>query len=217
MTKIRLFFTKKNRAKYISHLDMNRCMMRALKRSGLPVWYTEGFNPHMYLTFSLPISLGYESDYESVDLKLIQDIPFDDIPSQVNPFLPPDIQIFRAAPQIMDQKDIAWADYAIQLVCDDGQEGQLLADLNATLSADEIKVMKKTKKAPKEVDLKPFIQLLDIQTLSGKVSFRMRFATGLEMNINPSLLLDNLHASVDVLNVAVTRIMVYNKKLEIFQ
>lgn len=217
MTKIRLFFTKKNRAKYISHLDMNRCMMRALKRSGLPVWYTEGFNPHMYLTFSLPISLGYESDYESVDLKLIQDIPLEDIPNQVNPFLPPDIQIFRAAPQIMDQKDIAWADYAIQLICEDGQEGQLLADLNATLSADEIKVMKKTKKAPKEVDLKPFIQLLDIETLSGKVSFRMRFATGLEMNINPSLLLDNIHTSVDVLNVAVTRIMVYNKKLEIFQ
>lgn len=217
MTKIRLFFTKKNRAKYISHLDMNRCMMRALKRSGLPVWYTEGFNPHMYLTFSLPISLGYESDYESVDLKLIQDIPFDDIPNQVNPFLPPDIQIFRAAPQIMDQKDIAWADYSIQLVCEAGQENQLLADLNATLSADEIKVMKKTKKAPKEVDLKPFIQLLDSETLSGKVSFRMRFATGLEMNINPSLLLDNLHSSVDVLNVAVTRIMVYNKKLEIFQ
>lgn len=49
--KVRLFFTKLDRAKYISHLDMNRCMSRALKRSGLPVWYTGGFNPHMYLTF----------------------------------------------------------------------------------------------------------------------------------------------------------------------
>ena len=40
--KVRLFFTKLDRAKYISHLDMNRCMSRALKRSGLPVWYTGG-------------------------------------------------------------------------------------------------------------------------------------------------------------------------------
>ena len=77
--KVRLFFTKLDRAKYISHLDMNRCMSRALKRSGLPVWYTGGFNPHMYLTFPLPLSLGCESVYECVDLKMTQKVDFDTI------------------------------------------------------------------------------------------------------------------------------------------
>ena len=82
--KVRLFFTKLDRAKYISHLDMNRCMSRALKRSGLPVWYTGGFNPHMYLTFPLPLSLGCESVYECVDLKMTQKVDFNTIAQKVN-------------------------------------------------------------------------------------------------------------------------------------
>lgn len=61
MTTVRIFYKKLDVAKYISHLDMQRCMQRAVKRAKLPVWYTEGFNPHPYITFALPISLGIES------------------------------------------------------------------------------------------------------------------------------------------------------------
>ena len=47
-----------NEASYISLLDMQRVMQRVLKRSGLPVWHTLGFNPHIYMTFACPLSLG---------------------------------------------------------------------------------------------------------------------------------------------------------------
>ena len=57
MIPVRIFFEKTGRAKYTSHLDTMRTMTRALKRSGLPVWYTQGFNPHLYSTFPLPIAL----------------------------------------------------------------------------------------------------------------------------------------------------------------
>ena len=46
---VRVFYRKLGRIKYISHLDMVRCISRALKRSGLPVWHTLGFHPHVYL------------------------------------------------------------------------------------------------------------------------------------------------------------------------
>ena len=62
----RLFYTKTGRLKYISHLDTNRLMQRTLKRSGLPVWYSEGFNPHIYITFALPLALGLESEYTDI-------------------------------------------------------------------------------------------------------------------------------------------------------
>ena len=61
MTTIRVWFTKTGEASYISLLDLQRVMQRALKRSGLPVWYTLGFNPHIYMTFAAPLSLGQES------------------------------------------------------------------------------------------------------------------------------------------------------------
>ena len=47
----RLTFAKKGRARYISHLDLMRAMQRAIKRAGVPIWYTQGFNPHSYLMF----------------------------------------------------------------------------------------------------------------------------------------------------------------------
>ena len=61
MTTVRIWFTKTGEASYISLLDLQRVMQRALKRSGLPVWYTLGFNPHIYMTFACPLPLGQES------------------------------------------------------------------------------------------------------------------------------------------------------------
>ena len=69
MITVRISFEKKNEASYISLLDLQRVMQRVLKRSGLPVWHTLGFNPHIYMTFACPLSLGQESECECVDLK----------------------------------------------------------------------------------------------------------------------------------------------------
>lgn len=208
--KVRLFFTKLDRAKYISHLDMNRCMSRALKRSGLPVWYTGGFNPHMYLTFPLPLSLGCESVYECVDLKMTQKVDFDTIAQKVNACLPPDIQVIAAGEQKMDQKEIAWADYEI---CFDAQYG-LKEKLESFFNQDEIKVIKKTKKGEKEIDLKPHFSLLSMEEKDGVLTAMMRFATGIELNINPTLLLDN--APFELRVQSLKRLMVYNKELKSF-
>lgn len=58
MITVRIWFEKRNEASYISLLDLQRVMQRVLKRSGLPVWHTLGFNPHIYMTFTCPLSLG---------------------------------------------------------------------------------------------------------------------------------------------------------------
>ena len=55
---VRFRFAKVRSAKYISHLDLSRLLARAIRRTDLPVWYTQGFNPHVYMGFSLPLPLG---------------------------------------------------------------------------------------------------------------------------------------------------------------
>ena len=70
MVPVRATFEKRRRAKYISHLDLMRCMQRAFKRAGVPIWYTEGFNPHAYLMFPLALSLGCESGCECMDFRI---------------------------------------------------------------------------------------------------------------------------------------------------
>ena len=87
MIDVRTVFEKKGRAKYISHLDLNRFMMRAFRRSGLPIWYTEGFNPHPYATFALALSLGFESEYEIMDFSLTEGVSFGKVKKILNEIL----------------------------------------------------------------------------------------------------------------------------------
>ena len=88
METVRVFFAKEGRLKYISHLDVTRCLARVFKRSGLPIWYTQGFNPHAYLTFALPLPLGVESRCESFDFRLTEEVSYEEVKDRLNAVLP---------------------------------------------------------------------------------------------------------------------------------
>ena len=64
MYKVRLKFEKKEYSSYISHLDLMQTLQRSLIRAALPVKYTSGFNPHIYLSILVPLSTGYQSEYD---------------------------------------------------------------------------------------------------------------------------------------------------------
>ena len=66
---IRIVFRKTGYLRYISHLDLQRTMQRALTRAQIPLWYTEGFNPHPYLCFASPLPVGVNSVTEMFDIK----------------------------------------------------------------------------------------------------------------------------------------------------
>ena len=93
MQEIRLRFSKTDQAKYISHLDTNRVFSRAFARAKIPLWFTEGFNPHPFMSFSLPLSLGVESLCENVDIRILENIPYDEIKRRMNESLPQGIRI----------------------------------------------------------------------------------------------------------------------------
>ena len=89
-------------------------MQRVLKRSGLPVWHTLGFNPHIYMTFACPLSLGQESECECVDVKTEAEAPdFAQWKTALNTIMPAGIVITRVAPVQMKADRIAWACYQI--------------------------------------------------------------------------------------------------------
>ena len=60
-------FAKEGRAKYISHLDLMHTMQRAMARCQMPLWFTEGFNQHAYVSVALPLSTGYSGECEFLD------------------------------------------------------------------------------------------------------------------------------------------------------
>ncbi len=187
MPNIRIFYSKKGRAKYISHLDITRCMQRSLKRAGLPVWYTQGFNPHMYMTFALPLPLGYDSECEAMDLRMTQKLDFEEIKNRLNQALPPDIRVIRAAEQIHKPQEIVRASYEVTFFCADSQT--LSAAFEDFIKSDEILVMKRTKKGAKQVNLKPEFSIAGKELGAGFVRYQMLTTAG-QKNFNPTLLTD---------------------------
>ena len=161
MIKLRAVFEKQGRAKYISHLDLNRCMLRTFRRSKLPVWYTEGFNPHPYFSFALALSLGYESSCEILDFNLNEEMPFDVIRDRLNAVMPEGMKIISVAERRTKITEITEAEYEITLSSPDIPG--LSAAVEGLMAGDSINVEKKTKKGVKTVDIKPFIKLVSFE------------------------------------------------------
>ncbi|MFV0496891.1 MAG: TIGR03936 family radical SAM-associated protein [Candidatus Fimivivens sp.] len=186
---VRIFFSKSGRAIYISHLDLMRAMTRAFSRSGLPVWYTQGFHPHLYITFALPLSLGTTGLCESMDVRLLEAVSDEDIVSRLNIALPDGVKAVSAGEPTMAPKEIMWADYRVHLRCVVSQ-GQQALQRFAAMS--EIPTQKRSKKGVKTVDIKPMFKILSVEAQSDGLMLTLRCRAGVEVNLNPTLALDAL-------------------------
>ena len=122
MKNVRVWFEKKGAVQYISHLDLTRCMARALKLSGLPVWYTEGFNPRIYMTYAMPLSLGVRGERECMDIRLTEDVPLKEVASRLNAHLPRDLRVLSAGDPQSPFEEIRWGEYQIFLEAESPQE-----------------------------------------------------------------------------------------------
>lgn len=213
MTKVRAFFEKKGRAKYISHLDLNRCMQRCFKRSGIPIWYTEGFNPHIYINFALALSLGFESGCEIMDFNITEFMPFDEMLLKLNNAMPEGITVTKIYIPKTKQTDIAFSDFRVIL------SGDITEKLEKFFSQESIITIKKTKRGEKEIDLKPLSEVTDICADGENTALTLRLPAGNDMNINPTLITDLFieYINNETRVLSVERTAVLNKDKEIFK
>ena len=196
MLRVRATFEKKGRAKYISHLDLNRCMLRTFRRSRIPIWYTEGFNPHPYYSFALALSLGFESSCEILDFNLNEDIPFDEIRDKLNAVMPEGMRIVKVAEQKQKITAIAKAEYSFSLVSDETEE--LFAAVQELIASPEILIEKKTKKGLKTVDIKPDMEILTCNKAENSIDISMYLPAGTQTNYNPTLFIEALKKTTEI-------------------
>lgn len=181
--KYRLWFVKKGVLRFISHLDVNRTMMRALRSAELPMTYSQGFNPRPLVTFALPLSLGIESDCESMDIQTESEIDCEKAVEKLNRFLPPELHMIDCAAPVNDPKIITEATYRIVLSCPKAKPM-----FEHFWNADKVTVTKKTKSGTKEIDLKLLVKIGEITGKNDQCEFEAILPTGVTENINPTLL-----------------------------
>ncbi len=175
---MRVQFIKTGDAVYFSHLDLQRAMQRALRRSGIPFWSTGGFSPHPYCVFAQPLSLGFESRGELFDFRLIEGENFN--PEDLKKVFPDNLKVVEIYEPTAPFKKIVDATYEIHLETD--------ADASAILKAFDapLMILKKTKRSESEVDIRDFLKNISAKDSEGGVVLTCDVATGNEKTLNPN-------------------------------
>ncbi len=186
---VRLFYKKSGTLRFASHLDMNRVMTRLLRLSKVPIWYTEGFNRHPYITFALPLSLGFTSEWEVMDFRLDND-DFSLLKAQemISSVCPKGIEVIALKEPVFKSGKIAKADFCVTFSTDTNITEE---SVQSFLSQPEIKFMKKTKKGGEtEIDLAKKIFSYSVEKSEDSICLNLRLPAGGQDNINPKMLID---------------------------
>ncbi len=211
---VRIFYKKKGRMKFVSHLDMNRFMARIINKAKIPVWFTEGFNRHAYLNFAVPLSLGYEGLYEVLDVKIVDDgYSLSEVLKALQSVSVEGIEFFDVSQAKMNMKDIRFAEFEILF---DELDSDYSNKINDFFKRDAIICQKTTKKGgTKDIDIAPLIKKSELK--DNKLTLIL--TAGNEDNLNPSLVMTTLFdiEKIEPLFYSVTRTMIYNKELEQFK
>ena len=190
--KIRVKFAKYGNMKFIGHLDVMRYFQKANRRAGIPVKYSEGFNPHQIMSFAAPLGLGDTSECEYMDMEVLESGTSREMVERLNREMVDGFTVisWRVLPEkaLNAMAAMTAADY--ELTFREGFEPENMAlfekEFDAFLQRDEILVTKKTKKAETVVNIRP---LLYEYRLEGGVFF-CRVAAGSMNNLKPELLLE---------------------------
>ncbi|MDY6790679.1 MAG: TIGR03960 family B12-binding radical SAM protein [Thermodesulfobacteriota bacterium] len=95
--KLKVSFCKTGSAKYFGHLELVNIMIRALKRAGLDIKYSQGFHPKPKISFQDPLAIGIESEIENMYISVSQFIKPEEVMQTLNPQLPEGLQILECA------------------------------------------------------------------------------------------------------------------------
>ncbi|MDF2593284.1 MAG: hypothetical protein K0S75_2750 [Clostridia bacterium] len=222
MINIRLKFTKGNEVKYISHLDLMRTFMRAVRRANIPIAYSGGFNPHPEMSFGAPLSVGVISLAEYVDITLAKEMALQDIVDGLNQSMPAGIKVLGAMELPERFKSamalITHAKYSMKVNLGSIDEGDLREKLFTFINQESITVKKKQPKKNfqmKIVEIRPMILEMNFSGYKeGYCYFDCLLQSGSKANLNPDLLMQAFieYAGLNINRITITREDVFVEK-----
>lgn len=193
--KLRIRFGKEGIVKFIGHLDMQRYFQKAFRRANVDIKYSQGYHPHPYLSFASPLGVGLESSGEYLDIEVNSCGDLEEMRAALNEQMAEGITVYSIHALSDSAKNsmsiIAAADYEVRF-----REDMAHCDADALKQAvenfaalEEIRVVKKTKKSEREIDIRPLIYAIEA-TEEG--SIRMQVGAGSVSNLKPELVVQTL-------------------------
>ena len=180
-------FGKQPRLRFISHLDLQRFFQRAVNRTGLPIAWSQGFNPHPVMSFGSALALGWTSEYEVIDIKLSAPMGRKRTEDAVRAALPEDLPVLEV--RMVDDRHAApmslvrMSDYVVRL---EGENAPaVIGQIPAFLKREVVEAIKKTKSGEKTINARPLV--LSLEALDAD-RFRTQLMLTESQSIKPELL-----------------------------
>jgi len=214
MNKIRFRYQKTGKAKYISHLDLMSTMQRAFLRAGIKLKYSEGFNPHPYMSAALPLFVGCESLCELMDVGIVSK----DLPDQYGHLLPEGLKITEAYIPVRKFNDIKWIGINCRLHYFDRPSDEIAGMLIDLFNKTSLVIPKKTKSGTSVIDIARFI--CDVKVSSGDAVEITAKISAQNPTINQNDILNVLGSGGSILtpdDIEVKRIEIYDADMLLFK
>jgi radical SAM-linked protein len=202
LQRIRFVFQKTGVLRFLSHLEVVKAFSRALRRAGIPVAYSQGYNPQPKLAFALALPVGVEGWQELADIELRVAVTPGDLVARVNRHLAAELRLLRAwevpitAPSLTSMVRETLYEVSLSL---NGSAPEIRATLASRslcqqwLNRPTIPVSVQRKEKMVDVDVRPHIkELLALEEGEGTLRFRLRLVTGQGASVRPQAILASL-------------------------
>ncbi|HEU0169211.1 MAG TPA: TIGR03936 family radical SAM-associated protein [Chloroflexota bacterium] len=166
-------FDKGEPVRYISHLDLMRTWERTLRRAGLHLAHTQGFNPRPRLIFAAPLPVGITSSAELVDVIVEDDLDAAEFRACLAPALPPGLTVNSVEEVPLDTAPlmamVATSDYVAELGAP-----ITASTLQAFLVSEHVPYQRSRKGGTKQADMRPAVVDLWLADDGRKLGMRLR-------------------------------------------
>ena len=205
--------TKGEELRYVSHLDYANLFVRACKRAGLPMAYSEGFNPHMKVAFASALSLGAASDAEYVDFEMTEALAPSEVMARLGAHLPRGAEIVRL--RLLEGKhralmaDVDEARYRISVPYA-GERAAVRASVARYNAAESAVWERSTPKKSRTIETKAYVKTpVSFQLENGRLMFWMNLVVTPQGSVKPieilSVMVRDFDLPVDPSEAYVTR------------
>lgn len=187
-------FSKEDTIKFVAHLDLMRTIQRMMKRSGLPVQYSKGFNPHINMSLAQPLAVGVYSSGDYLDVAFDEELDENTIKDRLNSSAPMGVKVFEVVKVKEEQnkkvfKSMAAIDAAKYTIKIKYNSTEFLnEDMENLLNKQQWNTIKKSKSGESEVNIRPMIKEFKYQIVNNILMVHTTVSCGSKENLSPELL-----------------------------
>jgi len=225
--KYRLKLQKTGEMRFLSHLDWQKLIYGAIRKAGLKINFTQGFNPTPKFSLAVALPIFNESTGECADIELLEEISPELLMEKLNKFLPKNSKILKivniSKDEISIEKAVYWAKY--EAFADNTEKNKKLnlksIVKNCLLEENIIIEKLSKKKVLKKVDIRSAIHSLTFEELNGQLKLEFILKAGqnreaqtvVSLDDKPDCRIDNSNTAVLKENLPLTAVEKLNSTL----